>query len=177
MFRHSTKVGEDQWTPNSVGGRKSSAQTGTGANTTRTRYLKKNRVHLLAQPTVRYQIVEAYRKDYPVSVLFDTLGVSLSGYYAWKNRPLSQHQRGDHQLAEHSRRLSRLPAGVWESTYSYGSAGSGNHRLLQTGGSPHARTGIVCVSVASSDNHDTQCAWSACRPQSVGSRFYSEPSQ
>jgi putative transposase len=45
--------------------------------------------------------VEDYRKDYAVSVLCETLGVSLSGYYAWKKRPMSQHQREDNQLAEH----------------------------------------------------------------------------
>jgi putative transposase len=44
--------------------------------------------------------VEALRNEYPVSVLCDTLGVSLSGYYAWKKRPMSQHQREDQQLAE-----------------------------------------------------------------------------
>jgi putative transposase len=36
-----------------------------------------------------------------VSVLCESLGVSLSGYYAWKKRPMSQHQREDQQLAEH----------------------------------------------------------------------------
>ena len=46
-------------------------------------------------------MVEEYRKEYPVSVLCETLGVSLSGYYAWKKRPMSQHQREDQQLAEH----------------------------------------------------------------------------
>ena len=45
--------------------------------------------------------MEEYRKDYPVSVLCDMLGVSLSGGSAWKKRSLSQHQREDHQLAEH----------------------------------------------------------------------------
>ena len=44
--------------------------------------------------------MKEYRKDYPVSVLCDTLGVSLSGYYAWKNRAMSQHKREDTQLAE-----------------------------------------------------------------------------
>ena len=45
--------------------------------------------------------MEDYRKDYPVSVLCETLGVSLSGYSAWKKRPMSNHQREDKQLAEH----------------------------------------------------------------------------
>ena len=31
--------------------------------------------------------MEAYRKDYPITVLCETLGVSLSGSYAWKKRP------------------------------------------------------------------------------------------
>jgi putative transposase len=44
--------------------------------------------------------VEAFRNESPVSVLCETLGVSLSGYYGWKKRPLSQHQREDQQLAE-----------------------------------------------------------------------------
>ena len=59
--------------------------------------------------------MEEYRKDYPVSVLCDTLGVSLSGYYAWRNRPLSQHQREDSQLAE------RLQAAYHGSRQVYGS--------------------------------------------------------
>ena len=46
-------------------------------------------------------MVEEYRKEYPVSVLCETLGVSLSGYFAWKKRPMSQHQQEDQQLAEH----------------------------------------------------------------------------
>ncbi len=35
-----------------------------------------------------------------MSVLCETLEVSLSGYSAWKKRPVSQHQREDPQLAE-----------------------------------------------------------------------------
>jgi putative transposase len=84
-----------------LGGRKSPPQTGTGENATGTRYSQKNRKSLLARPAVRYQVVEDYQKDYPVSVLCETLGVSLSGYYAWKKRPMSKHQREDNQLAEH----------------------------------------------------------------------------
>jgi putative transposase len=43
--------------------------------------------------------VESYRGEYPVKVLCQTLEVSVSGYYAWRNRPVSKHQREDHLLA------------------------------------------------------------------------------
>jgi len=46
---------------------------------------------------VRYQVVE----EYPVSVLYETLEVSLRGDSAWKKRPMSKHQWEDKQLAEH----------------------------------------------------------------------------
>ncbi len=49
---------------------------------------------------MRYQVVVEYRKEYPVSVLCETLGVSLSGYYAWRKRPICQHRRADEVLAD-----------------------------------------------------------------------------
>ncbi len=45
-------------------------------------------------------MIEAYREEYPVSVLCETLEVSPSGYYAWCKRPLSQHAREDARIAE-----------------------------------------------------------------------------
>ena len=38
--------------------------------------------------------------DYPVVRLCTTVGVSKSGYYAWKARPISQHEREDGQLIQ-----------------------------------------------------------------------------
>ena len=49
---------------------------------------------------MRYQVVEEYRQEYPVSVLCETIGVSLSGYYAWRKRPVCEHRRADEILAE-----------------------------------------------------------------------------
>ena len=74
--------------------------SGAGENATGRRYSKKNSVHLLARPAVGYQIIEEARQDYPVGVLCDTLDVSLSGYSAWRKRPLSEHRRADEVLAE-----------------------------------------------------------------------------
>jgi putative transposase len=42
-----------------------------------------------------YQIIEANRAVGSVERLCGTLGVSVSGYYAWRNRPPSQHQQTD----------------------------------------------------------------------------------
>jgi putative transposase len=75
----------------------------------------RNGVHLLARAAVRYQVVEAYREEYPISVLCDTLGVSLSGYYAWKKRPVSKHRQEDSQLTEYIQEAYRVGRKVYGS--------------------------------------------------------------
>lgn len=42
-----------------------------------------------------YQIIEANREVGSVERLCTALGISVSGYYAWRSRPVSQHQQTD----------------------------------------------------------------------------------
>jgi transposase InsO family protein len=48
---------------------------------------------------VKFQFIAEQRKLYPITVLCLALEVSESGYYAWKNREVSQHAREDARLA------------------------------------------------------------------------------
>lgn len=52
---------------------------------------------------MRYQFIEEHRGEYPVSALCEALKVSVSGYYDWRKRPMSQHARSDAQLVEQIR--------------------------------------------------------------------------
>ncbi len=45
-----------------------------------------------------FQIVEEARANYPVAALCDILGVSKSGFHAWKSRPLSARDHDDARL-------------------------------------------------------------------------------
>ncbi|HEU5374347.1 MAG TPA: IS3 family transposase [Ktedonobacteraceae bacterium] len=49
---------------------------------------------------MKYQFIEEQRGEYPISVLCETLEVSVSGYHAWRKRPVSQHDREDAYLAD-----------------------------------------------------------------------------
>jgi putative transposase len=64
---------------------------------------------------VRFHFIEDHRQQYPVSLLCETLDVSVSGYYAWHKRQMSQHQREDGQLAERIQAAYHANRGVYGS--------------------------------------------------------------
>ena len=52
-----------------------------------------------------YQFIAHHASQYPVAVLCRVLGVSRSGYYAWRTRPASCRRRADGQLAAQIRQI------------------------------------------------------------------------
>jgi putative transposase len=52
---------------------------------------------------MRFRLVDAAKKDFPAQRLCKVLGVSTSGYFAWKGRPACRRQREDMVLLAHIR--------------------------------------------------------------------------
>ena len=48
---------------------------------------------------MRFAFIAEHSQQYPVTLLCQALDVSVSGYYAWRDRPMSRHCREDAQLA------------------------------------------------------------------------------
>jgi putative transposase len=48
---------------------------------------------------VKYAFIAEHQEEYPVTLMCKVLEVSVSGYYASRQRPVSQHQREDARLA------------------------------------------------------------------------------
>jgi putative transposase len=59
--------------------------------------------------------VKAYQADYPVAMLCRLLGVSKSGYYAWRDRPPSQRTVDDIQLTAKIALIHRHSQGIYGS--------------------------------------------------------------
>jgi len=57
---------------------------------------------------VKYQFVAKHHGRYPVKRICALLGISRSGYYAWKKRKPSQREHDIQVLIEHIRRIYRL---------------------------------------------------------------------
>jgi putative transposase len=62
-----------------------------------------------------FALIDAKKADVPVETACAVLGVSVSGYYAWKGRPASRRQSDDMVLLAHIR------AEFWTSNETYGS--------------------------------------------------------
>ena len=54
-----------------------------------------------------FRLIDAERASYPVAMLCRMLGVSKSGYYAWRGRPTSGRRRRDAFLTEKIREVHR----------------------------------------------------------------------
>jgi putative transposase len=54
---------------------------------------------------MRFRIIEDCRDEYPIRVLCDALGVSPSGYYAWRTRPERARKAANRQLLADIQRL------------------------------------------------------------------------
>jgi putative transposase len=64
---------------------------------------------------MRFQLIDAAKREFPVQRMCKVLGVSQSGYYAWKDRPASQRQREDLVLLAHVRSSFALSNGTYGS--------------------------------------------------------------
>ena len=57
---------------------------------------------------MRFQFIDAAKEEFPVQRLCKVLGVSQSGYFAWRSRPACRRQREDLMLLAHVRSAFRL---------------------------------------------------------------------
>lgn len=62
-----------------------------------------------------FQLIDETRGDFPVETLCDVLGVSKSGFYAWKSRPVSARAREDAQILAEIRQVHRESKGTYGS--------------------------------------------------------------
>jgi transposase InsO family protein len=64
---------------------------------------------------VSYQIIAREHGGYPVETMCRALGVSVSGYYAWRQRQPSQHQQRDKELSVHIQAIYEASRGLYGS--------------------------------------------------------------
>jgi putative transposase len=94
-------------------------------------------------------VVEEYCQDYPVSVLCETLGVSLSGDSAWRKRPLSEHRRTDEVLGEQIQHVYQACRQVYGSPRIHAELqAEAHHEFAQASGASDARARTVGSSSA-----------------------------
>lgn len=47
---------------------------------------------------MRFQFIEDHRDEFPVARMHEVLGISRSGYYVWRNRPVSAREMANREL-------------------------------------------------------------------------------
>ena len=60
-----------------------------------------------------FRFVEREKAGHPIAIMCRLLGVSSSGYYAWRQRVPSRRHKEDEMLKEHIMRIHRLSRGTY----------------------------------------------------------------
>ena len=60
-------------------------------------------------------MIAANQGDYAIELMCRALDVSVSGYYAWRNRPPSQHEQDDAALLAEMRAIHQASRGFYGS--------------------------------------------------------------
>ena len=60
-----------------------------------------------------FRFVEREKAGHPIAIMCRLLGVSTSGYYAWRQRVPSRRHKEDEMLKEHIMRIHRLSRGAY----------------------------------------------------------------
>ena len=61
---------------------------------------------------MRFELIDAAKEEFPVQRMCKVLGVSQSGYFAWKKRPASRRQRNYMVMLAHVRSAFALSNGT-----------------------------------------------------------------
>ena len=64
---------------------------------------------------MRFRFIEDRRADYPAALMYDVLGVSPAGYYAWRSRPESRRSAANRALVDDIKRVHRDTSGRYGS--------------------------------------------------------------
>jgi putative transposase len=64
---------------------------------------------------MRFTFIDAKKAEFPINRMCKVLGVSPSGFHAWKDRPACQRQRQDMVLLAHVRSAFKLSNGTYGS--------------------------------------------------------------
>ena len=111
---------------------------------------------------MRFELIDAAKKEFPVQRLCKVLDVSPSGYFAWKGRPACRRQRDDMVLLAHVRSAFTL------SNETYGSPRMVHE--LRDNGLSIGRRRVAAVTIARKlelawPNVETKCSSSAPRDE------------
>jgi transposase InsO family protein len=68
---------------------------------------------------MRFQFIDDHRDEFPVSRMCKVLGVSRSGYYAWRDRPPSEREMANRRLYEKIERVYNESGGTYGSPRIY----------------------------------------------------------
>ncbi len=125
---------------------------------------------------MKFQLVEENRHRFSVDRMCKTLGISKSGYYAWRTRPVSQREQENQVLALHIKAIHRETDGtygtprLWEELSEAGVSCSANRiaRLKQ-------KMGLKAIGTPRKFRCTTQAASDAIvAPDLLGREFGAE---